>query len=63
MRFNELEKERQRNRYFTQERFSDRILAIQECIDTQYEYVKLFYGFLGKRNLTQHGRVSSSNLV
>lgn len=55
MRFNELEKERQRNRYFTQERFSDRLSAIQECIDTQYEYVKLFYGFLGKCNLTQHG--------
>lgn len=54
MRFNELEKERQRNRYLTQERFSELISAIQECMDAQYKYVELFYGFLGKRHLTQH---------
>lgn len=55
MRFDELEKERQRNRCLTQEKFSEHISAIQECINAQHEYVKLFYGFLGKRHLTQHG--------
>jgi hypothetical protein len=54
MRFDELEKERQRNRCLTQEKFSERLSAIQECINAQHEYVKLFYGLLGQRHLTQH---------
>ncbi|OUL32232.1 hypothetical protein BV372_19560 [Nostoc sp. T09] len=54
MRFDELEKERQRNRCLAQEKFSEIISAIQKCIDTQHKYVELFYGFLGKRHLTQH---------
>jgi hypothetical protein len=54
MRFNELERERQRNRCLTQEKFSERLLALTECMDAQYQYTELFYGLLGKRNLTQH---------
>lgn len=54
MRFDELEKERQRNQYLTKEKFFERISAIQKCIDAQHQYVELFYGFLGKRHLTQH---------
>ncbi len=45
MQFQELEKKRQINRYISQEKFSERISAIQECMNAQYEYVKLFHGF------------------
>ncbi|MEH2161982.1 MAG: hypothetical protein V7K38_13280 [Nostoc sp.] len=55
MRFDELEKERQRNRSLAQEKFSERISVIKNCIDTQHEYVELFFGLLGHRHLTQHG--------
>ncbi len=54
MQFQELEKQRQVNRYLSQEKFSEQILAIQECMNAQYKYAELFYGFLGKHNLTQH---------
>ncbi|BDI17410.1 hypothetical protein ANSO36C_32120 [Nostoc cf. commune SO-36] len=36
MRFDELEKERQRNRTLAQEKFSERISVIKNCIDTQH---------------------------
>jgi hypothetical protein len=55
MRFDELEKERQRNRTLTQEKFSERISVIKNCIDTQHEYVELFLCLLEHRHLTQHG--------
>lgn len=54
MRFDELEKERQRNRRLAQDNFSERISAIQRCLDAQHQYVKLFYGFIGQRHFTQH---------
>jgi hypothetical protein len=55
MRFDELEKERQRNVSLAQEKFSERILVIKNCIDTQHEYVELFFGLLEHRHLTHHG--------
>ncbi|MCC5642052.1 hypothetical protein LC607_03555 [Nostoc sp. CHAB 5824] len=55
MRFNELEKERQRNLTLAQEKFPERISVIKNCIDTQHEYVELFFGLLQHRHLTQHG--------
>lgn len=55
MRFNELEKERQRNLTLAQEKFSERISVIRNCIDTQHEYVELFFGLLEHRHLTHHG--------
>ncbi len=55
MRFDELEKERQRNRTLAQEKFSERISVIKNCIDTQHQYVELFFGLLEHRHLTQHG--------
>lgn len=54
MRFEELENERKRNRFLAQEKFSELISIIQKCIDTQHEYVALFYGFIGQRHFTQH---------
>jgi len=54
MQFQELERQRQINRYLSQEKFSERILAIQECMNAQDKYIELFYGFIGKHNLTQH---------
>ncbi|MEH2239655.1 hypothetical protein [Nostoc sp.] len=54
MRFDELEKERQRNRSLAQEKFSERISVIKNCIDTQHEYAELFFGLLEHRYLTQH---------
>lgn len=55
MQFDELEKERQRNLTLAQEKFSEHISVIKNCIDTQHEYVKLFFGLLEHRHLTQHG--------
>ncbi|MBD2522827.1 hypothetical protein [Nostoc sp. FACHB-133] len=55
MRFDELEKERQRNRILAQESFTERISVIKNCIDTQHEYIELFFGLLQHRHLTQHG--------
>ncbi|MEJ6482349.1 hypothetical protein N0Y54_13635 [Nostoc punctiforme UO1] len=55
MRFDELEKERQRNRSLAQKNFSERISVIKNCIDTQHEYIELFFGLLQHRHLTQHG--------
>lgn len=54
MRFNELERERQRNQCLTQEKFSEHLFTLKECMDAQYHYTKLFYGLLGQRHLTQH---------
>ena len=55
MRFDELEKERQRNLGLAQEKFSERILVIKNCIDTQHEYVELFFGLLEHPHFTNHG--------
>jgi hypothetical protein len=54
MRFNDLEKERHRNQNLSQEKFPERLSALKQCMDAQYQYAELFYGLLGKHNLTQH---------
>lgn len=54
MRFDELEKQRQRNQDFIQEKYAEQILAIINCFNAQYEYAKLFHGFMGQRHLTNH---------
>ena len=54
MRFDELEEQRQLNRDFIQEKYAERILAIKNCFNAQYEYAKLFHGFMGQRHFTNH---------
>lgn len=42
LRFDELDKQRQLNQYFIQEKYAEQILAIKNCFNAQYEYVKYF---------------------
>lgn len=54
LRFDELEKQRQQNQNFIQEKYAERISAIINCFNAQYEYAKLFHGFIGQQHFTKH---------
>lgn len=54
LRFDELEKQRQQNKNFIQEKYAERISAIINCFNAQYEYAKLFHGFIGQQHFTKH---------